>query len=370
MTVSIGAPVTKPAQTGRAHFSLQDWLDTEASKFAWAVTFLSAAARASSFYSGGALSLPHLLGPSGMAIFDAVSGLGIAFGAEMLSSIAGRAWRRNKRLAREALALPNMKRSERENRRAEYLELALVDRAGFFIGVGGTICAAFGFLLTANSDHSVATLLFEALVTLILVSVATYLGVFNTTPRTDPGQSAQAQAIEIRGAVTDAAGGRIATGIYSPDDVYTVASQLPRGDREQFIAALVRPDVDDPLWGTREMCDWLGVADLPSEQDEQAARRRLTRLLAKLAKEDVRIQKNDKGLYQVPRSLALVYLADLFTELQRAKVRQTSDKAPSGPRQSDWLSRLVGASVAPQDGSQPSARSDAGQGADAAVTQP
>src|SRR6185437_14091643 len=130
--------------------------------------------------------------------------------------------------------------------------------------------------------------------------------------------------------------------------------------KEQFVGALVRPDVDDPLWGTREMCDWLGLADLPSEQDEAAARRRVTRLLAKVAKDDARVTKNDHGAYQVPRSLALVYLADLYLELQRAKQRigsgQVSDKAASPPRQPDWLTRLAIAPVTPQDGSQPAAR--------------
>lgn len=369
MVAAAGAPVSEQAQRRmRPHFSLQEWLDTEASKYAWAVTFASAAARASSFYSGGALSLPKLLGAFGMAIFDGVSGVGLAFGAEMLSSIAGRAWQRNSRLAREALMQPNMRRIEREALRLQYQDRAKLDFAGMCLGIFGTICAAFMFMFTANPDHSIAALLNEALVTLLLVGITTYLGVFNTTPRVDPAQTAAAQAMEIRGAVTDAAGRRIASGIYAPDDVYAVASQLPRGDKEQFVGALVRPDIDDPMWGTREMCDWLGLADLPSEQDEQAARRRVTRLLAKVAKEDARIQKNDKGQYQVPRSLALVYLADLYLEFQRAKARQGSDGAASHPRQPGWLTTLVGASDAPQDGSQAAARPDTGQGADAVTS--
>jgi len=362
MVATAGAPVSEQAQRRmRPHFSLQEWLDTEASKYAWAVTFASAAARASSFYSGGALSLPRLLGPFGMAIFDGVSGVGLAFGAEMLSSIAGRAWQRNTRLSRDALMAPNMRRSEREALRLQYQDRAKLDFAGMCLGIIGTICAAFMFMFTANPDHSIAAILNELLVTVLLVGITTYLGVFNTTPRADPAQLAQAQAMEIRGAVTDAAGRRIASGVYAPDDVYTVASQLPRGDKEQFVGALVRPDVDDPLWGTREMCDWLGLADLPSEQDEAAARRRVTRLLQKAARDDARIHKNDKGQYQVPRSLALVYLADLYIEFQRAKVSHRRVTGESSPRHPGWLTTLVGASDAAQDGSHFAARSDAGR---------
>src|SRR6185437_6160561 len=131
--------------------------------------------------------------------------------------------------------------------------------------------------------------------------------------------------------------------------------------KEQFVGALVRPDVDDPLWGTREMCDWLGLDDLPSEQDEAAARRRVTRLLQKAARDDARIHKNDKGQYQVPRSLALVYLADLYIEFQRAKVSHRRVTGESSPRHPGWLTTLVGASDAAQDGSHFAARSDAGR---------
>lgn len=367
MTVSVGAPVSDSAQRRmKPHFSLQDWLDTEASKFAWAVTFFSAVGRAASFYSGGALSLPHVLGPLGMAIFDIISGVGLAFGAEMLSSIAGRAWQRNTALAHEVMGRPNLKRQERESDKARYLAKAKIDLAGMVLGIVGTICAAFMFMFTATADHSLVNILNELLVTVLLVGIVTYLGVFNTTPHTDPSQTATDQAIEIRGAVADQSGRRIASGVYSPDDVYVVAAELPRGDKEKFIAALVRPEPDDPMWGTREMSDWLGLADLPSEQDEAAARRRLVRLLAKYAKEDARIQKNAKGQYQVPRSLALTYLADLYIELHRAARRLPggssglpSDAGASGARQLPLAVAPVLAATAPQDAPEAPARQEA-----------
>lgn len=362
MVATAGAPVSEQAQRRmRSHFSLQEWLDTEASKFAWALTVLSAVSRGASFYSGSATALTHLLGITGMRLFDGISGVGIAFGAEMLASIAGRAWQRNTASARAVMGAPNLKRQEREAERKGYEQKARIDFVGMCIGIFSTTSSSFLFLLASNADHAPLTIINEVLVTVFLVSIMTYIGVFNTTPRTDPSEQAQGQALEVRSATTEASGRRIASGVFSPDDVYVVASQLPKSERDRFVSALIRPEVDDPMWGTREMCDWLGVAALPSEQDELAARRRLTRLLAKVAKEDVRIQKNAKGMYQVPRSLALVYLADLYIELHRASQRAMSDRAASAPRQPDWLNRLVEASDTSQDASQPTARPDSGQ---------
>lgn len=366
MVATVGAPVGEQAQRRtRPRFSLQEWLDTEASKYAWALLLVSIVGRGASFYSGGALSLPHLLGPRGMSIFDGITGVGIAFGCEMVSSIAGRAWQRNEQTANDAASLTNVKARERAAIEQRARSKARLDFRAMCLGILGSVFAAFMFLFTANGDHSIGTLLDEALVTSLLVGMMTYLGVFNTTPRSDPAQIATAQALDIRSAVTDQAGRRIASGIYSPDDVYSVAGQLPKGDKEKFIAALVRPEPDDPMWGTREMADWLGLADLPTEQDEAAARRRLVRLLAKVAKDDARIQKDAHGKYQVPRSLALTYLAELYIELRRGNRPVggpvSGDNGATGPRQSDWLARLVNASDAPQDGTGAPARSDAGQ---------
>lgn len=369
MVATAGAPVGEQAQRRiQPHFSLQEWLDTEASKYAWALLLISIVGRGASFYSGGALSLPHLLGPRGMSIFDGITGVGIAFGCEMVSSIAGRAWQRNLQTAQDASGLSNVKARERVALEKRALAKATLDFRAMCLGIAGSVFAAFMFLFTANADHSIGTLLDEALVTTLLVGMMTYLGVFNTTPRSDPGQIATAQAMEIRGAVTDQAGRRIATGVYSPDDVYTVAGQLPKGDREKFVAALVRPEPDDPMWGTREMADWLGLAQLPSEQDEAAARRRLVRLLARVARDDARVQKDAHGKYQVPRSLALIHLADLYIELHRAGRPILSDVRLTGARQSGPLEAPDMAVTPPPDATLASVRPDAGQTPPAAVS--
>lgn len=350
MATMAGAPVSERAQRRmRPHFSLQEWLDTEASKYAWALTIISVVSRGASFYSGSAAALTRLLGVLGMRIFDGVSGIGIAFGSEMLTSIAGRSWQRNSAAARMALGDANLKRAERASECARYQHQARIDFIGMCIGIFGTTVSSFMFMFTGSADHSFATVANEVMVTIMLVAVMVYLGVFNTTPHADPAKIAQGQAMEIRSATTDAAGQRIASGVYSPDDVYAVAAQLPKSERDRFIAALVRPEPEDPMWGTREMADWLGLADLATEQDEAAARRRLIRLLAKVAKDDARIQKNEKGQYQVPRSLALTYLAEFYIELHRAARRQPADWLATLARRSEPFPPSESSATASQD---------------------
>lgn len=336
---------------------VQAFLERKAEGPAFALAALCMISRAAQFYSGGAIALAHVLGPRGLAIFNAATGVGLAAGAELLGSIAGRQWQLNMSEARDASARRGLTRHERAALAGHFRAKAWLSFAFMCVGLGASVIAAFAFLWSASgsSAHTLGGFIGEAVVTLLLVAVVSYLGIFKESRGEDPGEIASAQAYGIRAGIVDAAGRRIASGKYAPQDVHIVARSLPRAERERFEAALIRESADDPLWTVRELASWLGC-------DTPAGRRQITRKLSRLAEKGVGVLRDDvTGQYRVPRSVAAIHFSEDFRAINAGGERRTpsarglADAASSASQAGAANAENMGASVD---------TSETGQGAD------
>lgn len=298
---------------------VQGFIERRAEGPAFALAAFCMIARASSFYSGGAIALAHILGPRGLALFNGATGVGLAVGAELLGSIAGRQWQVNASEARDAGTRRGMTRHEREALAAHFASRARLSLVFMCVGLGASVAAGFSFLWGASGAgaHTFAGALGELVVTLLLVSIVAYLGIFKESRGDDPGELASVQAYAIRADIVREAGRRIASGKYAPQDVRIVARSLPRAERERFEAALTRESTDDPLWTVRDIAAWLGC-------DTPAGRRQITRKLARLMERGAGVLRDDaSGQYRVPRSVAALHFAEDYVSINRAGERRT-----------------------------------------------
>jgi len=304
---------------------VQGFLEEKAEGPAFGLVAVCMMLRAVSFYSGNAHLLTNLLGPRGLAIFDDASGFGLTVGTELLMSIAGRQWQSNKREAREASARRGLNRQERAALVKHYNHNANISLTFMLMGLGASVTAAFSFLGTAAGATSIGGKLSEILVSLLLVSVVLYLGVFKESRGVDPSELASAQAHSIRGNVVDAAGRRIAAGAYGPQDVRIVAQQLERTERDKFMGALLPETPDDPMWTAKDIATWLGT-------ESATARKQIARKLRKLADAGAGVIMDDAtGKYRVPRSVVVAHFAEDFVSINaRAATQRNPTSAVDG----------------------------------------
>ncbi len=301
---------------------VQGFLEEKAEGPTFAMVAICMMLRAVSFYSGNAHLLINLLGARGLAIFDDASGFGLTVGTELLMSIAGRQWQSNKREAREASARRGLNRQERAALVAHYQSKARLSLIFMLIGLGASISAAFSFLWTATGINSLGGAVSEILVSLLLVSVVFYLGVVKESKGVDASELASEQAHNIRGNVVDAAGRRIATGQYGPQDVRIVGQQLERTERDKFMAALLPETPDDPMWTAADIARWLGT-------EGATARKQIARKLRKLADGGQGVITDPAtGKYRVPRSVVVMHFASDYVEVnQRRATRRNPSSA-------------------------------------------
>lgn len=295
----------------RNHGGLQQWIERRASGPAFALVALSMIARAAQLYSGGALALGRALGPRGLALFDMLTGLGLAVGAELLASIAGRARASALREMREAQGRRGIPKSERLALVAHYRAQARQDEVFCGMGLLASCAGAFGFLW-GTTAHNPATIAGDVLVCVLAVSIVFYLGALHEARGPRAEELAAARVVELRGRIVEEAGRRIAGGDYTPQDVRVLTSALTRQDRQRLEAALIPADEDDPPWSARDVAEWLGRAD------DASARRQITRKLMVAADRGQGVTRDpDSGAYRLPRSLALRLFASDFLSVMR-----------------------------------------------------
>lgn len=284
---------------------LQAFLETKAEGPAFLIVLVCMVARAAQFYSGGALQLAKLLGASGMAFFNATTGVGLAIGCELLFAIAGRSWQANKADAREAMAKRGMSKAEKMAMRDYYLSRARIAAIFCVIGLAASLAAAFSFLWGVNGDHSAGAILEELVVAGLLVTVVAFLAIFKESRGQNPTEEAQVHAYAGRTATVKEAGARVASGNYSARDVRVIARQLPRQERDSFEAALLPDDAEDPYMTVRQLLDWLS-------DDSAATKRRIQRRLQRLYDTGAGVTRDEQAGYRIQRSHVLRHFSDEF----------------------------------------------------------
>lgn len=319
---------------------LQAWLEQGAKGPAFAIVAVCMIMRAASAYSGGAFSLAHALGGVGSAIFDMLTGIGLAVGAELLASIAGRAARRHADEAAEAAMTPGLKkweraaRIEREQRRAAHNQVFSV------LGLVASIYGAFWFLWNANPHHDWLSIAGEVATTAILVTIVYYLGVIAEDVPDDPRQLAHEHTTRLQLRMLQDAGGRIAQGAASRQDVNVFAEHLPRAERSRFRAIMAQEAPHDPAWGSAQIVAWLAGTGASLEM----VRKRVGRALRLAEERGQDVRRDERGAYQVPRSVALQLFASDFLELAGR-----ADIAGTIPRQRRATGPRPAVAVRPQD---------------------
>ncbi len=309
-----------------SHGGLQRFLERSAEGPVFGIAAACMVSRAMQFYSFGSFSLAHALGPARMVWYDAATGAGLAVMCELLMSIAGRAWKADRRDMIEAEGRRGLSKMERTALVKHYAGSARLQFTFMLLGLAASLTAAFSFLWTgAGGTHDGGTILGDAVVTVLLVAGVFYLGVLKESRGESPAEVAQADAYSIRRNVTAAAGQRIREGKYTPQDVRIVARALPRADRERFESAMIAETADDPYWTVRQIADWLGI-------DSDSGRRVVARKLARLLDKGYGILKDEtqKSAYQVPRSVVLRIFADDFMA-RRSTPTVPRQPAPASP---------------------------------------
>lgn len=286
-----------------ASHGLQHWLESRAAGPAFLIAAVCVMARGATFWSGGAFTVAGLLGAGGLRWFNGVTGIGIAVGAELLTSVFGRQWLRAEAEKHEAAGRSGLRRTERDALCAAYAFQARISKGFMGVGIAASTAAAFMFLATSTGAGNGWAILGELVIAAVLVVIMTGFGVFyQDRPDSDAGELATGQARGIRSRIVEAAGGRIAHGTFTAQDVRIVARALPRTEREKFEAALLTDSPDDPIWTVGQLAAWLGC-------DDSAGRRRITRRLSKLLDQGVGVVKDERTGYRIPQSVIAMYFS-------------------------------------------------------------
>jgi len=295
----------------RPAFDLQAWLEERAQGPVYASAVVSMVLRAALFYSGQGAAFERMVGSAGMSTINAVTAVGLAGGGELMGSIAGRSWKRNRIEAREAKIRRDLKPQERDVMAKHFTGAAWIDFTFMVIGVAASYIAAFSYMWTTFPDHSPGTVLSEVVLTTLLIAIVTYLGVFKESKRKNTTEARAARADALNDQIVDSAGLRISANQHTIQDVRIFARALPtKADRDRFLAAFASETPDDPHWRTTDIANWLG-------SDDPAVKRQITRKLGKLADAGVPVMRDDKNAYIVPRSVVFLHFADDFLRMAR-----------------------------------------------------
>lgn len=311
---------------------LQRWIEDKAEGPAYFTVALCMISRAAAFYSGTETILKQLLGEAGMRIYSIFTGVGLAAGSALLMAVSGRQWRFHLAEAAEAKARKGLSKTERAALVASFEDKARLHLLFMLVGMGAEFAAALSFLWTELADHSFFTVFGDVLISVLLVLISLYFGVFKEHRGETAEEIADEHALTIRSGVVEEAGRRIASGTYSPQDVRIVANSIrDRIARDRFMAALHPNTSGDPQWTTSDLMHWLG-------DETDAMRRRLQRRLAKLQEKGHAIWRDENGAWTFPRSLALEHFAADFLEAHapgpiRDVASQVRTRRASQPRQ-------------------------------------
>lgn len=307
----------------RSSHGLQHLLESKAAFPAFLIAAVCVMARGATFWSGGAFTVAGLLGPAGLRWFNGVTGVGIAVGAELLTSVFGRQWLRAEADKSDAAGRRGMRKSERDALCGYYAFHAFISKAFMIVGIVASTAAAFMFLLTSTGVRDWA-ILGELVIALVLVVIMTGFGVFyQDRPDADASDVQTGQARTLRAGAVAAAGERIQRGDYTPQDVRLVAGALPRAERDAFEAALITDSPDDPIWTTTQLAEWLGC-------DDAAGRRRLVRTLGRLKANGAGILKDERTGWKIPRSVVAMHFAGEYLKGHAARPLAVAGRTPAG----------------------------------------
>lgn len=304
---------------------LQHWIESRAAGPVFAAAAVCVMGRSATFWSGGAFSVQHVMGTTGLQVFNGITGFGIAAGAELLTSVFGRQWLRYEAEQREARMRRDLHRDQRAELAALYAFHARIAKWLAAIGVLASTAAGFMFLATTTKATG-AAVLGELLIAAILVIIMTGFGVFyQDRPDEDQQEQTTAHARSLRGRALDGAGERIQHGQYTAQDVQLVAGALPRGERDRFVAALLPDTPDDPRWTVKQIAEWLG-----GDWTDKAGQRRIQRRLAKLLDAGVGVVRDERKGYTVPQSVLAMHFAGDFLGSHRRQNGNSGPLATSG----------------------------------------
>lgn len=219
--------------------------------------------RAAQTFSGGTLVMAHFLGPL-FPPFEAITGLGLGLGSEMLAAIAGRTWRHKQREAAEIASRPGLPKVQRTSlvRRAE----AEARHAFAFmcVGIVSSLYTGISFLISnslasgGRFDWGAAAT--DLITTAVITAVVLFLGVFKEPASADATQALLADIDDGMNAALHAAIARFTAGLSTDADHRFIAEHLPAHRAAKFRRAVAKVETGR-MWKAADIRRGLGLGN-------------------------------------------------------------------------------------------------------------
>lgn len=295
--------------------TLQQWLESGVEKPVFFVLLAAIVTRAASLYSGGAFSITRILGRY-LWVYNLATGLAVALAAELLASVAGRAWRRHQRLAFDALERTDLSKKERQQRAQRETEEMKLSRFFMIAGLATSALGSFFFLFTTGTDHSATGIATDLMITMIVLVATFYFGVLKEDEQTDHREIARATARAQKLKIIQAASLLGDDGTLSATQIAMLNAELPKSERIAVAGPASVQMVD-----TATIAGWLG------DPKDSALRRDITRQLIKASEAPEYagrgIARTSKT-WQVPLDIALLLFHERILA-RRGEQQQSSD---------------------------------------------
>lgn len=285
-------------------------------------------ASAAQTFSGGVFNLPRLLGPLFPA-WQVGRGLGLGFGSETLTVIAGRSWRAWLREASEIKTRPGLSKLQRRILSAEAEAHARRSFIFMIVGVGASLFAGGSYYLSSARTMTPADLVNDLVATAVISAVVLYLGVFRDSKSDDATEEMLSGIQSGMNQAVDGAILRFKDGIASDVDISLIAENLPAQMQAKFRRAVAKR-VDGEMWTTAMLRAALNYGN------DSTQARRLNSQVRKLAeKSELGLQRGPDGKsWLIPRAVVMDVWGESIGEakaLARMLNGRSSVTAPEMP---------------------------------------
>lgn len=269
-------------------------------------------ATAAEVFSGGVFDLPHLLGPA-FAVWQIVRGLGLGFGSETLTVIAGRSWRAWLREAVDVKTRSGLSKVQRTTHVADAEAHAKRSLVFMCIGAGSSIFAGLSYYISNGSHMTVWAIINDVVATGIITAVVLYIGVFRDRKADDDTEEMVNSVQSGLSSAVDAATTRFRQGIATDTDIALIAEVLPPNLQTKFRRAVAK-EVAGEVWSSGKLRMALGYGN------DATKTRKLNDEIRRLERSHVPgVRKGPDGkTWQIPRSVVMDTWGE---EIAEVKVR-------------------------------------------------
>lgn len=302
---------------------IQEWLDKRGIMPVFITTILALMLRSAQTWSFGGFSIARLPQPI-PTILVMATGVAVALAAELLASIAGRAWLTG---WQEVVAIMTNRAIPKGQRGQEAALQRFKNKINFAFLLFGEAISIYGgvnFALTVSSDNA----LLDVIITVAIVGIVFYLGVVYTPHQKSHREYALDMSRGIKAEIVKTNADKIKSGDYDNRIVQSVMASLPAHEQGELRALLQSDRADEEMWDSATIATWIG-------REDEAGRKYIARLLAKaFTNGDTTIQRgggNGRG-YRAPVSTVFrLFGEEILTERGKTSAGHGAPKVLAFP---------------------------------------